>query len=83
MLIRLYALNSTISYALDTLAQHRTLIEQLQDKVEALRSQNEDIQRRLEQSERARDQQSSANSIRIASGPIPNLNDPLDKDQNN
>jgi hypothetical protein len=48
MFIRLCALNSTVSYALDTLAQHRTLIEQLQDEVEALRSQNEDIQRRLE-----------------------------------
>jgi hypothetical protein len=47
-LSELCALNSTVSYALETLVQHQTLIGQLQDEVDALRSQNEDLQRRLE-----------------------------------
>jgi hypothetical protein len=42
MFIRLCALNSTVSFALDTLAQHRILIGQLQDEVNALRRQNKD-----------------------------------------
>jgi hypothetical protein len=38
MFIRLCALNSTVSYALETLIQHRTLIGQLHDEVNTLRS---------------------------------------------
>jgi hypothetical protein len=62
MFIRLCALNSTVSYALETLGQHRTLIGQLHDEVDALRSQNEDLQRRLEQREETRAQQSSTDN---------------------
>jgi hypothetical protein len=40
--------SSTLSFTLDTLAQHRTLISQLQDEVEFLRRQGENIETKLE-----------------------------------
>jgi len=84
MFIRICALNSTVSYALETLVQHWTLIGHLQDEVEALRSQNEDLQRRLEQRDGSRDQQTLADIAKIAFEAsvalIPNLNDPLDEE---
>jgi hypothetical protein len=45
MYIRVCALNSIVSFALETLVQHCTLIGQLQDEVFALRSKNEELQR--------------------------------------
>jgi hypothetical protein len=86
MFIRVYALSSTIYFALETLVQHHTLIGQLQDEVFALRSQNEELQRRLDQREETRVQLSSSSSARIVSeasvAPIPDLNEPLVKDWN-
>jgi hypothetical protein len=86
LFIRVCALSSTVSYALDTLVQHHTLIGQLQDEVYALRSQNEDLQRRLDQREETKVHLSSSSSTRIVSeasiAPIPDLNEPVVKDWN-
>jgi hypothetical protein len=83
-LIKFCALSSTISYALETMVQHRTLIGQLQDGIYVFRSHIEDLQRRLDQQEETRVQMSSSISTIISSeapiAPIPDLNEPLAKD---
>lgn len=49
LVIKVNALNSTVTFALETLAQHRVLVGQLQDKVDFLRRQGESLQQQLEQ----------------------------------
>jgi hypothetical protein len=71
MFIRICTLNSLVSFSLETLAQHRILIGQLQDEVDALKRQNEDLKRRLDQNERDREKQPSvvsANTINSLGG---------------
>jgi len=44
LFIQVCALSSTVTYSLETLSQHKNLIGQLQDEVDALMSQNEGLQ---------------------------------------
>jgi hypothetical protein len=46
--LRLDSHSSTLTFTLDTLAQHHTLINQLQDEVEFLRRQGERMEAMLE-----------------------------------
>jgi hypothetical protein len=67
--------SSTLTFTLDTLAQHRTLINQLQDEVEFLRRQGERMEAMLE----ARTSNSSAQSQNKETGSradpiLPDLN---------
>jgi polyhydroxyalkanoate synthesis regulator phasin len=74
MRIQLGALSSTLTFELETLSQHRHLIERLQDESYAQRSQIEEqrssmeiMQRRLDQLERAQQQPSNPESNQGAS----------------
>jgi hypothetical protein len=51
LVIMVSALNSTISFSLDTLVQHRVMVGQLQDEVDFLRTQVESLKPQLAQQE--------------------------------
>jgi hypothetical protein len=84
--IKYGAINSMVSFELETLSQHRHLIGKLQDEVYAQRSQIEDLHYRLEQCEKNQRQPStptnngnaSRNVSEASVGPIPDLNEPVE-----
>jgi len=47
LVIRVNSLTSTLTFALDTLVQHRTMIFELQDELDTLRSQHESLKHHL------------------------------------
>jgi uncharacterized coiled-coil protein SlyX len=86
------ALNSTLTFELETLSHHRHLIERLQDEIFAQRSQIEEqrnsleiMQSRMDQMERSHQRQSSPTSTQGASknvtsaivNQIPDLKEPF------
>jgi hypothetical protein len=48
LVIKVNALTSTVTFALETLAQHRVLVGQLQDELDFLRRQGESLHQQLE-----------------------------------
>jgi phage shock protein A len=91
MRIQMGALSSTLTFELETLSQHRHLVERLQDEIYAQRSQVEEqrssleiMQSRLDQIERNHQQPSTPDNTQGASknvtsatvNQIPDLNEP-------
>jgi hypothetical protein len=84
MALRLDSHSSTLTFTLDTLAQHRTLINQLQDEVEFLRRQGERMEAKLEARPSNSSVQSQNEETRRREDPIlPDLNVALDPPQRN